>query len=142
MLKPIISLLREGYTEKEYIQEILVKNLKVKDTWKPSEKTILEVLEECYIKKAGKWGTPVHVGGEHIWKRKGLYEEVNRELERRGYRRISWVEWRRLLGKWNSKYQGKIYTSFIVAPVKGLPIEPVTIAIYKPVTTEHNIYMF
>ncbi len=96
----------------------------------PEPQTILELIEDVYLRLAGRYGEPVIVGNVEIWGFKGIFEELNSELMRRGYRALTWQEFVEYLHELE-KYYAKVYVSFIVSP-KGT-IEPHDITFFEPV---------
>ena len=100
-----------------------------------NENELLRLLEKIYVELSLKqnptrYGYPIHIGGKHIWGREGLFEELNKRLEKP----ISWEEFKQFLERIRKepKYFGRIYITFILSP-KGT-IEPHDIIFYKPIS--------
>lgn len=108
----------------------------------PEAETVYKIIEEAYVELCRKvgwhimsgkdYGCPAPVGNEEIWKRKGLFELVNEKLQVRGYRKLTWNEFREYLrGLQSPEYYGRIRIDWILSP-RGT-LEPVTISIFEPI---------
>ncbi len=91
---------------------------------------IFKLIEEIYLRLAGRYGEPVLVGNSEVWWFEGIYEELNKELQKRGMK-LTWEEFKELLRELDSSYPSKIFVTFIVSP-KG-SVEPHDITFFEPV---------
>ncbi len=108
----------------------------------PEAEVVYKIIEEAYVELCRKvgwhvmsgkdYGCPAPVGNEEIWGRKGLFELVNEKLQVRGYRGLTWNEFREYLrGLQSPEYYGRIRIDWILSP-RGT-LEPVTISIFEPI---------
>ncbi len=107
----------------------------------PELKTLYRLLEETYIEISQnkgwhlKQGTPygyiAAVGNKEIWGTEGLFEILNKKLERLNYRKLTWNEFREYLRSLDTPaYYGKVKVSWLLSP--NGKIEPLTISFFKP----------
>ncbi len=97
----------------------------------PPRELLYRLIEEVYLRLGGRYGEPVLVGNIEIWGFRGIFEDLNKELEKLGYRPLSWSEFVDLVKELDSsRYYGKIYVTFLASP-KGT-VEPHNIIIYRP----------
>jgi hypothetical protein len=111
-----------------------------------SEEESLRLLEEAYLEISAKlgwrilnchhystkfnvcYGAPIFLGNRRVWRKEGLFEELNAKPERLGYKRITWGEFRVLVRR--VERQGVVWVNWFIAP--NGEVEPHDITIMKP----------
>jgi hypothetical protein len=111
-----------------------------------SEEELLRLLEETYLELSAKlgwriancyhysfkhnvcYGAPIALGNRRVWRKEGLFEELNRKLRRLGYRPVTWNYFRDLMRR--IERQGVIWVNWFIAP--NGQVEPHDITIMKP----------
>jgi hypothetical protein len=113
------------------------------------EEELFRLIEETYLELSARlgwnpincryysfkynvcYGAPVFLGNRRVWryeKGEGLFNVLNRKLRNRGYKPVTWEEFRELMLKIES--QGVIWVNWFGAPTGRT--EPHDITIMKP----------
>ncbi len=110
------------------------------------ERELLRLLEETYLELSARhgwrilncyhyshrynvcYGAPIFLGNREVWRKEGLFEELNKKLAKLGYREISWGQFRELMRR--IERQGVIWVNWLMAPNRQ--VEPHDITIMKP----------
>ncbi len=109
----------------------------------PETPVFLKILEEEYVALCRKYsgedyGYPIPIGNKEIWNREGLYEKVNERLTKLGYRKLSWIEFKKYLAALETPtYYGKIWINKIIAKTGNS--EPHSITFSQPVFLKPHI---
>jgi hypothetical protein len=110
------------------------------------EEELLRLLEETYLELSARkgwnpinchhystkynvcYGAPIFLGNRRVWRKEGLFEELNRKLRRMGYKSLTWDYFRELMRR--VERQGVIWVNWFMAP--NGEVEPHDITIMKP----------
>jgi hypothetical protein len=118
-----------------------------------SEEELFKLIEETYLELSARkgwhpincyyysfkynvcYGAPIFLGNRRVWrneKGEGLFNVLNKKLRNRGYKPVTWEEFRELMLK--IEKQGVIWVNWFGAPTGRT--EPHDITIMKPTFLE------
>ena len=115
----------------------------------PDMQTLLSLLEDVYLELSKRlgwnpvncyyysekhgvcYGAPIPLGNKAVWRREGLFEELNKRLVEKGYRPITWEELKQLIKEITRP--GEVWASWF-SSVYTKQVEPHDLTIMKPLS--------
>ena len=97
------------------------------------DRSLIELLEKAYLMVSRGYGFPV-ITSPRVWGprgSRGVFEVMNEELRKNGFRPLSWDEFKEFLKMFDSpRWFGVVLVMYAMG--KTNRIEPIVITIYRP----------